>query len=414
MPSISTPAFMPSIGNTSSSSSSNSSSRSGRRHTVVERPDSAIALLSEDEVDENNQHLEPFDRISDILSKLIREANDAVNGIEKEKAQLQKARLARAAALSSRPSHANSLPTRPSRLPRPVKTRSFNLNSTASDLSSSSLSSMRLFSPSPTTTTRSNSDLLPPPTLTSSSSGRPLSCPTLASNKRILHEPLLESFKRLNSSMALVDSLSRDLANQSSETTEGTHSSTSTSSLSLLFLVPLLHIPHALITVIFDTLNSSSTSRSSFNLSGMIAWACLFALGNLMVNDVVSSNGLQQRRTSLPGAYNNSSSNSNNLAGREVKQQEKETQGETERQSDTNRPTTNPPEIQQLQQSRSTARKKRNVYRRSTTYRKRQSHTSRGHARQVSHTQLASNPTAVNAACPLPNGALLRRRNSVP
>lgn len=400
MPSISTPAFMPSINNTLSSNSRVHDNRSRRRHTVVERSDSAVALLSEDEVDEDNQHLESIDRISDILAKLIREANDAVNGIEKEKAQLRKARMARAAGLPPRPSHANSFSTRPSRLPRPVKTRSANTFNTTT------LSSSPTSSSSPST---HSFDLLPPPT-SASSSGRPLSCPTLASNKRVLHEPLLESFKRLDTSMALVDSLSRDLASQSEmPATMNVSTTRSASSLGILFLVPLLHIPHVLITVIFDTLNSS-TARSSFNLSGMIAWACLFALGNLMVSDAVSNNELRQRRVSLPGSYNNDNNN-NNLAGRE--EQHKEEKEKTQpQQRDTSAPATNPPEMQH--QLRPITRKKRSVYRRSTTYRKRQSHVTRGHARQASHSFLW-NPAAVNGACPQPTkDAQLRRRNSLP
>lgn len=105
--------------------------------------------------------------------------------------------------------------------------------------------------------------------------------------------PLLESFQRLDTSMALVDSLSRDLSQQ--ESPQHDH-------FTALFIVPLLHIPHALITTLFNAAPPS--------LSGMVAWACLFALSNLIMGP---NKDMDSRRLSLPGAYHDD----DNLAGRD-------------------------------------------------------------------------------------------------
>lgn len=141
------------------------------------------------------------------------------------------------------------------------------------------------------------------------------------------YDPITESFKRLDTSMALVDSLSRDLA-------EGQEKGTTTNnSTLLLLLVPLLHIPHSLITMIFDFVTSPSSSstastttnqfqlirssNNSFSFSSMIFWACVFAVTNLMVDQVavipkkylnLSTKKMNKssplRRMSLPGAFN--------------------------------------------------------------------------------------------------------------
>ncbi|KAI8987386.1 hypothetical protein BDF20DRAFT_929587 [Mycotypha africana] len=150
---------------------------------------------------------------------------------------------------------------------------------------------------------------------------------------------LKESFQRLDSSMALIDSLSKDLAastdsDRHSHTRSiitnrlfGTHTTTTftidATRLTVLILVPLLHIPHSLITMMFDfcfyytqspttttttttttTITTTSTaikshiqqqqqqqqqqqlSSSPFNLSSMLLWACVFAITNFMVDQV--------------------------------------------------------------------------------------------------------------------------------
>ncbi|ORZ08898.1 hypothetical protein BCR42DRAFT_455249 [Absidia repens] len=180
-------------------------------------------------------------------------------------------------------------------------------------------------------------------------------------------DPLIESLRRLDTSMALVESLSRDLAeemrqpHQDDEEEEEEEeekeeeietaatvtataakdsvrptsfiSSTSTSKLTLL-LLPLLHIPHALITTVFDTLatpgstntttwnfsspspsssssfvnHTSSSSSSPSSLSGMIAWTFFFALANMVISwsgvtaphDFIQQQKQQQRLASSP------------------------------------------------------------------------------------------------------------------
>ncbi|CAO3597344.1 unnamed protein product [Absidia cylindrospora] len=180
-------------------------------------------------------------------------------------------------------------------------------------------------------------------------------------------DPLMESFRRLDSSMAMVESLSRDLAQQqqnyddddemgslTATATDHYHyrprfnsfiSSTSTSRLALLFL-PLLHIPHALITTVFDTLISSpgnnqsttwkwsTSSSSSFvnassSFSGIVAWTICFALANIVVtwsgvpspyrfltqqlhsSHPSSADIVRPRRLSLPGSYQPTSNSTN-------------------------------------------------------------------------------------------------------
>jgi hypothetical protein len=130
-----------------------------------------------------------------------------------------------------------------------------------------------------------------------------------------LDNPLMESFRRLDSSMAMVESLSRDLAEQDDDS-EGLLA-TPTSRLTLL-LLPLLHIPHALITTVFDTLISPGNtmalktaipSSPSSPLSGIMAWTICFALANMMVtwSGVPTPHWFvpqqRPRRLSLPGSY---------------------------------------------------------------------------------------------------------------
>ncbi|ORZ23007.1 hypothetical protein BCR42DRAFT_127432 [Absidia repens] len=178
-------------------------------------------------------------------------------------------------------------------------------------------------------------------------------------------DPLMESFRRLDSSMAMVESLSRDLAQQQQNYDEDDEtasltatiadhshhmprlnsfiSSTSTSRLTLLFL-PLLHIPHALITTVFDTLisspgntqtttwkwssSSSSSVNASSSFSGIVAWTICFALANIVVTwsgvpspyrfltqqlhsscPSFSADIVRPRRLSLPGSYQPTSNN---------------------------------------------------------------------------------------------------------
>ena len=333
--------------------SKNEIKKQRRRHTILTRPDDDILENNKDadyNDNEDDHEEESFDRISGILSNLIQEANNAVNGIEQERGALwsnkNKHRYSSASMSTSTPS---DLPPRPksslstcsirqaSRLPRPRKTstslheRNDSTSSHASSIESSSSSltiSSAPFSPnqlqslqqticSPTTTETSScsekSPFLPPssPLISrhhersnshSLSSARPLSCPTFAlpptrennNKKKKRTSLLLESFKRLDTSMALVDSLSKDLAEQREQEEE---ENTTRRAFNALFLVPILHIPHALVSILFDQSNNSIASSSSTtttattvpSITGIVAWACLFALGNLMVDHVATT-----------------------------------------------------------------------------------------------------------------------------
>jgi hypothetical protein len=124
----------------------------------------------------------------------------------------------------------------------------------------------------------------------------------------------MESFRRLDSSMAMVESLSRDLAEQDNDDSNEGLLATPTSRLTLL-LLPLLHIPHALITTVFNTLISPGNTMAvkmaapsnSSPLSGIMAWTICFALANMVVtwSGVPNPFVPQQRprRLSLPGSY---------------------------------------------------------------------------------------------------------------
>lgn len=209
------------------------------------------------EKEEDNDEL---DRISDILANLIREANDAVHGLERERGKILEQQQQRCSVRTS------------SRLPRP---KSFSSSSSSLVATSSSNNTMSV----------------PPPPLRR----RPFPPPP----PPIETAPLLESFQRLDTSMAMVDSLSRDLSNQQEQQQQQHDHFTA------LFIVPLLHIPHALITTLFNAAPPS--------LSGMVAWACLFALGNLIMGPNNNMDNTS-RRLSLPGAYHDDNTN---LAGRD-------------------------------------------------------------------------------------------------
>lgn len=299
-----------------------------------------MALLSdiEDNDDEIEQQ-ETFDRISGILTSLIQEANEAVQGIEKERVQLL--RKSTSTTFSKRSSKipktltSTNLARHSSEPKRPRKTRTSHVPSThvripsTSSTNSSASHHSALFSPTSTTSSSSSNsststiNLSPTPSLKKSvfrhTTLRPRSCSTLnfpqrrpftpRSTKRAtnhgVEESIKESFQRLDSSIALVDSLSRDLATASSVQPLDTR-------FTLLLLVPLLHIPHSLITMIFDFCTSPTPTGSlynrtmtSFSVSSMIFWACLFTFTNLMVDQVAPKQWIanRTRRTSLPGSY---------------------------------------------------------------------------------------------------------------
>lgn len=335
MPSISTPIHP-------SDASTEVNNRRPRRHTLITRPDSALGLSSDTEDDEQEQQ-EAFDRISGILSSLIQEANEAVNDIEQER-QFLKKRPSKTPKLFTSSTIITNHPQDQSKIPRPRKSRT--LNTTSSHYRNSSSSSCTsthstnttsaLFSPVSTSTSATLSRSPSPTTLPNFKKQlfrhhtvlRPRSCPVInvPNNRRsitpkhkksnshlnYLSDPITESFKRLDTSMALVESLSRDLATPTPPTEISNNNN-----YTFLLLVPLLHIPHSLITMMFDFVTSSPnqqsqlTKNTSFSLTSMIFWACVFAVTNLMVDQVSVpkqyitniTRKMKTRRLSLPGTY---------------------------------------------------------------------------------------------------------------
>lgn len=270
-PSISTPVHHPAV--------PVDTTHRHRRHTIT-RPDSALAMLSDEESDNSGQdHHETLDRISCILSNLLQEANDAV-----QRDQLELAPSSRPPPLCMDSSRSSSRRTSAS-LPTPV----------------SPVSPKFVVSK----TRRVNN--------------RPISLPAAAQQQRrsrrgsaqqqvlIRRDPLVESFRRLDSSLALVDSLSRDLASPTTAShpssdsnipTTSTKQQHDNSSIALYFILPLLHIPHALISMVFDSLSVSSPQQQ--HLTSIITWALVFCLANVMVSTTVRP---QQHQHQLPGSY---------------------------------------------------------------------------------------------------------------
>lgn len=292
----------------------------------------------EDDDDDDGEQQEAFNRISGILSNLLEEANNAIHGVENEnnsdadasdKSVQEDYNTGSSSINNIRPSspaqQRGSRHMHPSRLPRPIYTQSRRLSNLSIASSSSSSQAEPLFSPTPSTSSRATSPTmsrpsspLKPTTTTAPLSptmvvkkrtSRPLSCPMLMARRSsgegvlgmrqqpqqqrmrrasavVLRDPLVESYKRLDSSMALVESLSRDLAASDRKMQQAKRQLVQPSSalrLSALLILPFLHIPHALISMVFDSLSTKDPN----NLTGMIAWGIFFALANVMVDRVI-------------------------------------------------------------------------------------------------------------------------------
>lgn len=236
-------------------------SKRQRRYTIA-RPESALKLLTEND-DALQEEDQQFDRISDILSNLIQEANQAV-----------------------------SIPLTPP--PRPSNTLSYTSSKKKSPKRPVSYPSKRSLTPMPSTTMTTRKHHV-----------------AQISNTTPV---LLESFKRLDSSMAILDSLSKDLvpAASSVKKQKKKHAHlTFDTRLSALILLPLFHVPHVLISMAFDSISgydnlmpaaSSSASSQSNSFSGMLIWAFIFAVTNvIMVENTLPS---APTHHIIPGAYN--------------------------------------------------------------------------------------------------------------
>lgn len=305
-------------------------------------PESCFEKEDDDDDDDGEQQ-EAFNRISGILSNLLEEANNAVHGVENENISdaddasdksVQEDYNTGSSSInnirsSSPAQQRGSRHMHPSRLPRPIYTQSRRLSNLSIASSSSSSQAEPLFSPTPSTSSRATSPTmsrpssplkpagttvaapsLSPTMVVKKRTSRPLSCPMLMARRSsgegvvgmrpqpqqqqrmrrasavVLRDPLVESYKRLDSSMALVESLSRDLAASDRKMQQAKRQLVQPSSalrLSALLILPFLHIPHALISMVFDSLSTKDPN----NLTGMIAWGIFFALANVMVDRVI-------------------------------------------------------------------------------------------------------------------------------
>lgn len=269
-----------------------------RRHTIA-RPVSALALIS-DSSSSDSEDDHQFDRISDILTNLIQEANEAVNDDNKDSIP-----LIRKLSVSS-----SVIDVKPKRVHRTNSARPVSYPSSSS-LSVRRRSATPLNTIATTTTTMS--------TTTRKTGGT---------------NALLESFKRLDSSLAIIDSLSRDLApNEDMVTLQKSNrpmlllppsASKSTTQkrnrfksmlldtpfdarISALLLLPLLHVPHALISMVFDNMSSANNDHSSdtsSSLGGMVAWAFIFAITNLVVDKAVFVSSHKNSKTNASKSLN--------------------------------------------------------------------------------------------------------------
>lgn len=121
-------------------------------------------------------------------------------------------------------------------------------------------------------------------------------------------DEITESFKRLDSSLAMIDSLSRDLVPEkvtfSITAKKSIMSTPFDSRLSALLLLPLLHVPHALISMVFDTIASHDNNSDNNNtLGGMVVWAFIFAITNLVVDKAVNTPKNPLSTKLLPGTF---------------------------------------------------------------------------------------------------------------
>ena len=240
-------------------------SKRQRRYTIA-RPESALALLKEND-DLLLQGDQQFDRISDILSNLIQEANQAV-----------------------------SIP-----LVRKLSntTTTYISNKKKSQKRPISYPSKRSFTPIPMSPSSSSTFInTRKPYVTQINDTTPV---------------LLESFKRLDSSIAIIDSLSKDLIvpNNTVKKQKKLQHLTFDSRLSALILLPLFHVPHVLISMVFDTISNydnlmpvaSTTTNSSSSFSGMLIWAFIFAVTNIiMVENTIPISTPPLKL--IPGAFN--------------------------------------------------------------------------------------------------------------
>ncbi|KAI7886116.1 hypothetical protein K492DRAFT_203442 [Lichtheimia hyalospora FSU 10163] len=308
-----------------------------RRHTI-HRPEPIL-----EQVPETHDEEQTFERISGILSTLLQEANNAVNAIEYKQAPrwMQKNDNSD---MMIQPLQSISKQISPIDLPSNTNTIQQHSNGCDNDSSSSTTRSSPELSPS----SESSTVLSTPTTLDStptllwrkgSATINKITYPMTDSSSAqhrgtLLRGSLVESYKRHDTSMALVDSLSRDLASSDEQDADqnkkqynddqdistlvndgslrpmnNEFNSNTTSvdlRLSAFLVVPLLlHIPQTMVFWIFDSL----THRDSSHLTGMLAWCFFFAVANVMVDQAAvlptTKTKKYSRNVPVPGSYHN-------------------------------------------------------------------------------------------------------------
>lgn len=345
-----------------------------RRHSTSVRSENPITNSSNSE-DQDSQTL---DRISVILSHLLKEASDAVNGVEsgnKNSTAVPTIHNIRNTNSPSLKSHETKDSTRTSRSPKKSRIQ---LHSQTSESSQSIYSKSLLKSKAPHR--RTNSDVRYDPKEESSSnenakrrstgsiakprwsrgvglkdatqmntvaqrcsSGTNLSrsLPSRSSNSQpsspkqtrisrrrtLLNEPLLESYRRVDDSLALVDSLSRDLAGNTTTTDfqlgskEASNSvnqkisdrntlkiDDTNQSMSLVgfLMVQAIHSVLAFCSGLLsynDTgINLEALETSAFYSA--LSWAFTYTMGNVLVDQCIQKAPVQiNRRLTIPGEY---------------------------------------------------------------------------------------------------------------
>ncbi|KAH8554439.1 hypothetical protein BGW37DRAFT_479729 [Umbelopsis sp. PMI_123] len=342
-----------------------------RRHSSSVNPQDPGTSSLYDSEDES----EALDRISDILSHLIKEASDAVNGIDRErtKRSTPKSSSATKQAMGSQVKTPESIDTQKSSEPNPkskfpvhkhlsdqphfphrrrsiksmpppshhesylelkderssshsVKRRStgsigksrWSRGSANKETTQTNLAAVQRGSP------LSNSFRDPPSRSNLSVPASPRMARSPRRNK-LLNEPLIASYKRIDDSLAMVDSLSRDLAAEIDSTDEllapKEVSSQATSKISTaltrndanesLSLVVFLLVQgiHSVLAFLSGML-SLKPSRlhletiESDTFYNALSWAFTYTMGNVLVDQCIEKAPVQPScRDSIPGEY---------------------------------------------------------------------------------------------------------------
>jgi hypothetical protein len=344
-----------------------------RRHSSSLTPQDQLAGPQHD-VDDDTEAL---DRISDILSHLIKEASDAVNGIDHERTKISivtpksnnsskhtmashvkvtEATVKSSPETSTKPSkfqthiqvpdHQTNLSHRRKAIKSmPPLGRHYESNAEKKDdkptsspmkrRSSGSIGKAR-WSRASANKEAMQTNLLAQRTGAASSSR---ALPTRSSHslpnsprltrsprrKTLLNEPLLESYKRIDDSLALVDSLSRDLAADvdapEREDTLDTRTSNDFSgknyalarndpnqSLSLVIFLLVQGI-HSVLAFLSGMLSLKSTglhleTLESDTFYNALSWAFTYTMGNVLVDQCIKKAPVRPpRRFTIPGGY---------------------------------------------------------------------------------------------------------------